>query len=189
MTNFRKKIAVVTFVISQIASYPALCAIPRTDMTIDFTKVTPIESLRTFTSADVAMVIPSDMAPSNDTKYVTSHILDHSLRNFFKSPEVRNTPLGRSAQQLENLVEQDISFGGTEKDSVKHVVKFSVKPMESKAQLNYTGFVKAQLSYQVSQQQLNLEVFQTVASATDLVATHSDSPLDRRDVLSLRYQW
>jgi hypothetical protein len=184
------KLALATCIAAQLFTLPAFSAIPRTDIIFDITKIIePIASLRTIRSEDIAKFIPSDMTPSSSGGYVATRILDHSLQTIFKSPELRRSELGRSAQKLESVMETDVSFGGGEKGDVKHSVKFKMKPVQAKAQLDYTGYVNAQLSYQIQDQSMNLEVFEKVASNTDLVLTHNDSHVETRDMLSLRWNW
>lgn len=157
---------------------------------LDVSVIQPIESLRTIKSEDVAMMIPHrDLTTGADGSLVATRILDHSLSNFFNSPAVRNSDFGKTAHTVEKSMESEAAFGGSEEGSVQHKLKFAMKAIETKAQLEYSGVTNAQLSYNIAQSKMDLEVHEQVASNTRVVFNHIDQPDDRRETLSLRWAW
>jgi hypothetical protein len=197
-------INVVVLLAVTLVTSVGYCAIPRTSRTLsfylsarDFSRgfdlalIKPIESTRTIRMEDVSKVIPfHEMRSSNDGGYVASQILDHSLSNFFNSPTVRNSDLGRTAHQVEKSMEGDVAFGGTEPESIKHAFKFAMRATQTRAQVEYTGLTNAQLTYNVFQARLNLEVREPMkALNTQVVYNHITQPGDQIDMVSLRWAW
>jgi hypothetical protein len=200
-------LAVLGTLATQLVSSIGLCAIPRTQVSPndfykiswqsqDFSKginislVEPIRSLNITKSEDIAMMIPSDMAPSSNFGSVSTQIIDRSLTSFFNSPVIRNSDIGRTAHQVEKSMESNVDFGGQTPNSIKHSFKFAMKAAQTRAQVEYTGITNAQLSYQIAGSTLDLEVREPVAAiGTQVVYNHIDKPNDRSDVVSLRWDW
>jgi hypothetical protein len=159
---------------------------------LDISAIQPIESMRDVKNEDIAKVIPNDLQPTSPTQgggEVASKILDHSISNIFNSQAVRNSELGKTAHNVEKSLDSEKSFGGTEASSIHHVVKFQVRAAQTKAQLAYTGLTNAQLSYQVNQSKMDLEVFEKLDTNTKIVYNHVIKPGDRSDLVSLRWTW
>lgn len=189
------KMAVTVAVIAQLIAAPALSAIPRTDYnsTIDFASFTrgiqPIESTHVIKSEDVARWIPTNMQPTDSDGQVASQIFDFGLQNLLKSPQFKNNALVRSAQKMDSLVESDMSFGGDEEGATKHVFKLRMKPTQTLAQLNYEGYISARVNYQIAHEALNVEISEKIGGNTDLVLSHADTRDDRREMLSMRWNF
>lgn len=158
---------------------------------IDATTIQPVESLRTLRTEDISKIIPAkNLTPTNDGGLVATQILDHSLSNWFNSDAVRNSSLGRTAHQLEEKMEGDLSFGGAQPDSVQHSFKFSMKATQTRADLEYKGITKAQVTYFIAQSATNVEIREDIDFlGTELVFNHITSPDDTRRTVSVRWDW
>lgn len=138
---------------------------------------------------DYSMILPTNLAPVKDVSGVSMQIVDHTINAFFNQPEIKNTFVGRAAETVEKKLKTEVSLGGNEPDSVQHNIKFQLKASETKASMEYRGLTNCDLSYSVAAQKTNLEIFEPLSQRSNLVFTHSDTPSDRRDVLSLRMNW
>lgn len=156
---------------------------------MDLAIIQPVTSLRTVTNDDIARIIPNDLNPTNDGGNVATQILDHSLSNFFNSDAVKRSDFGRTAHQVEKSMESEAGFGGNETGSIRHTFKFAMKAAQAKAQVEYSGLTNAQLSYQAAQGTTNLEIHEDLGAATKVVFNHINAPDDRRDTVSLRWNW
>ncbi len=186
----RNKLAVAVALISQFMAAPCFGAIPRNGGNyVDATRVIqPIESVHAIKSEDVAMWIPTNMQPTDDGGAIASQIFDFGMQNLMRSPEFKNNSIVRSAQKMESVMSSDMSFGG-EDGETKHVIKFRMKPAQTLAQLNYEGFVKARVDYRIAHESLNVEISEKIIGDTDLVLSHADSRDDRREMLSMRWNF
>lgn len=166
---------------------------PRMDFSrgIDATCIQPVESLRTLRTEHISSIIPAkDLKPTNDGGFVATRILDHSLSSWLNSEAVRNSSIGRTAHQFEETMEGDLSFGGSRPDSVHHSLKFSMKAAQTRAELEYNGITKAQVTYNIAQSATNLEIREDIPFlGTELVFNHLTSPEDTRRTVSFRWDW
>lgn len=158
---------------------------------LDASAIQPIGSLREMNSGDISMIIPaSDLQPTSDGSKVAVKIIDHSLSNFFNSPAVRTSDLGRTAVRVEKHMESDIALGGGSPHSIQHNVKFAMRPTQTRAIIEYTGVTNAQLTYNAASSIVDLEVKERIAAfSTDFVYNHINMPSDTRNTVSLRWIW
>lgn len=152
--------------------------------------IQPVESSRTTTTADVARIIPANMAPTNNGGLVAGQIIDHSFSNWFNSEEVRRSSFGRTAHKVEKSLTSDVSFGSKQPESIRHNLRFQVKAAQTQAQVQYTGLTTAQFTYYMLQDKSDIEVREPMkALNTQLVYNHTVSHDDTREMLSLRWAW
>jgi hypothetical protein len=156
----------------------------------DIASVRPVQSLRETRSEDISKIIPADMTPTTNGSLVATQILDHSLSNWFNSEAVRSSSIGHTAHRIEKSMEGDLSFGGTQPESTKHSLKFSMKATQTRADVEYTGLTTAQVTYFVLQEKTNIEIREPVrALNTQVVYNDIASKEDRTQMVSLRWQW
>ena len=194
-TLLKKTIFAVVIALQTTSS--SLAAIPRTSSfgveyfraePMDYSKIVPMESLRGMKQEDIARWIPMDMQASDDGGRVFGKILSRGIQNYFNSPEMKNSSIMRTAQSVQDAVAQDISIGG-EDGGIKHSFKFQLQAEKSQALLAYSGLANAQLSYNVSASELKFEVRESLAANTDLVLSHIDGIQDRRETVSVSFQF
>lgn len=135
------------------------------------------------------LILPSSMTPVQDAGGVSAQILDHSVTAFFNQGFIKDSFVGRAAETVEKKMKAEVALGGNQPDSIKHNLKFQMKASETKASMEYRGLTNADLSYSIAGRRTNLEIFESIATGSNIVFTHSDEPSDRRDVLSLRMNW
>lgn len=153
---------------------------------LDASSVEPVHA-RGF---DYGMILPSSLAPSNDGAQVASQIVDHSVSNWLKQDSVKNSFVGQAAHAVENTMKADVGFGGHTPESTKHNIKFQMKATDAKAKMEYTGLTNAEVSYSVTNKQVNLEVYEPIAGdSAKVVFSHTNQPSENRDMLSLRMNW
>lgn len=157
---------------------------------LDASAIRPIESSRVTRSEDVARVIPANMEPTSNGGLVATQILDHSINNWLNSEAVRSTSLGRTAHSVEKSLKTDVSFGGAEPQAVKHNLRFQMKAAQTQALLEYSGLTTAQFTYSMAQNKKDLELREPLPGlSTQLVFNHTLTQEDRRETLSLRWNW
>ncbi len=152
---------------------------------IDFSRIAQF-SFEDYSSQDVSMMIPTNMAASNDTGHIASQILDRSMQSLFNSEYFKSTDLGKTSHKVEKSMQQNVTIGGTAPNSIQHNFKFNMQAAQGKALIDYSGFANAQLSYQVSSQELNLEIYHHLSGNVKLAYNHINNPTDQRDTVSLK---
>ncbi len=156
----------------------------------NITAIEPISAMTSVTSDDISKIIPAHALVANAQGDVAGQIIDHSVSNFFNSDRVRNSPVGRTAHQIEKSMEGDLSFGGSQPASVKHSLKFAMRATQTRAQVEYSGYTTAQVTYSIVHEEMNVEVREPVkALNTQLVFNHIASKTDRTQIMSFRWAW
>lgn len=140
-------------------------------------------------SKDIEKVIPLNMLATNQMGTITSQIVDQSLRSVFASDSFKQTNLGKTSQKIEKTMQQDVGFGGAEPDSIQHKFKFNMQATQTQATIDYSGYTNAQLSYKAGAQELNLEWYRTLSENTKLAFNHIDTPIDSKNLVSLKMSW
>jgi hypothetical protein len=138
---------------------------------------------------NIAEHIPLDMKPSNSTMEVFSQVADRSLSTFFNSPSVRESSLGKAATTVEQKMNQEVAFGGTDPKSIQHRLNFNVQAFQALAQVQYTGLTNAALKYKLTENKMALEVFEKVATNQDFVMSHTMSSSDQVSEVSFRWSF
>jgi hypothetical protein len=135
---------------------------------------------------DVSQVLPSDLTPTNDSNLVFSKIADRSLSSFFNSEQLRATPIGRTATQVEQKMKQDISIKA---NKIEHKFTFQIQAFQTIAKIDYRGLTNASLKYQASNSTMGLEVFDRLPRTKnkDLVISHVANNTERISSLSVRW--
>lgn len=136
---------------------------------------------------DVSKVISTNMQPSNDSSAVFAQIFDRSASYVVSRPEFRNTSLGRTTTQVEHAMKQEVVVN-TDPSGVQHKVNFNIQALQTCAQLQYSGVMKAAVKYTISNSTLGLEVAEKVFSNKDLVLSQSYGS-QRVSEVSLRWSF
>jgi hypothetical protein len=152
----------------------------------DARSIQPVNYKPEFTVADMGTIIPaSSMQPGEASGKCAARIVDYSVNNFLKSPRVKQSSVGRTATSVQNSLQTNASFGGTEPGAIKHSFQFAMKPIENKAELKYTGYTHAQLTYVASQSRVSFYVYENIYKATRIGFTNFMTPLERSSMMNI----
>ena len=61
--------------------------------------------------------------------------------------------------------------------------------VQSKAQVQYEGFIKSEISYQLVDSKFAFDVYEELVGDTQMVLSHTTIPGENRDIMSLRWNW
>lgn len=135
---------------------------------------------------DMTQIIPSDIQASADSGFIFARIADQSISSLFNSAEMRATPIGKTATDVEKKLKQDVTLS---QGQVLHKFTFQVQAFQSVARVDYTGYANATLKYQAADSSLGLEVFEKISKSKEVVVAHLNKPTDRVSSLSLRWNF
>ncbi|MBK7844893.1 MAG: hypothetical protein IPJ71_14605 [Bdellovibrionales bacterium] len=130
--------------------------------------------------------IPTCLAPSDDANYVASRIFAHSLGSVLGSPKIRNSSIGQVANTLNQSLNSSLQIESAN-SKIKHKVQFALRAAETKAAINYSGYLQAQLAYQIDRSELGFEMSGHLNQNAKLAFNHKASSGDVRNMLTL--QW
>ncbi len=140
------------------------------------------------TAADIEKVIPLNMQPTTDQSAVVSRIADHSLDRFFNSPEVQQSSIGQTAHEVQEKMQTDVSFGGEEEGSIRHVFKMQMLAFQNTARVDYTGLMDAKLFYHINDARFEVELLEKLGRK-DLVFSHNGTRTETLNQVALRWNF
>jgi hypothetical protein len=135
---------------------------------------------------DVQTVIPTSLAPTDNSNAVFSKIADQSISSFFNSAQVRATPFGKTATTVEQKMKQDLVVQSGE---TQHKFTFQVQAFQALAKIDYTGFTNARLKYEGHSAAIGLEVFEKITKDKELVLEQLNKPDDRVSSVNVRWNF
>ena len=157
------------------------------------TNTTPIQIPQApsngWTQEDVSSVIPTDMSSSNDTAYVATRIGDKAVQAWFKSPTVKNSQIGRTADTVQENLKTEVSVGGQDPTKTAHKFTFQVLALQAISQLRYSGWLNAALDFDARAHETRLELTEKLWSNKDLVFSHTAKADQGLSAVGLRWNW
>lgn len=135
---------------------------------------------------DITQYVPvAELRVEMDESDFAHIILKNSLSRFIESQPDDSTL--RSVKSVtQGLSSSDMKIGGD--GNINHVVKFRLNPVEAETKVIYRGIASAEVSYDLDDDILRLEVSNKVGIAT-VVASHINSSSQRSDTLGVRWEF
>jgi len=133
---------------------------------------------------NMADYVPLNGLPQTDNGVVIGRrILKHTLQNWLDDYKSNEETSGwiRSAESASQAMSTSIDSNG-------HKFSLRIKPIETTAEVIYTGIVKAKISYDVGHSEALVEVAKNVGNTT-YAYTHIKNSEDTRDVFGVRWSF
>ncbi|MBY0384205.1 hypothetical protein K2X05_03525 [bacterium] len=119
--------------------------------------------------------------------FVLKRIMDRSTARLLKSDYFRRSRLGKTANSVKDKMETDMEF--KDEKNITHHFDFKLALFQGQAFIQYSGYTKAQLRYDVSQQQLAV-VFQHDLSPSSSIGIESSlMGANQVQMVNLNYVW
>lgn len=135
---------------------------------------------------DTARMIPMNMIPSSNSAAVFAQIFDRSASYISTTERFRNSSFGKTALQVEQTMKQEVIVGN--ESGIEHKLNFNIQAMQTCAQVQYSGLMRAAVKYTVSSSTLGLEVAEKIFDNKDLVLSQSYGS-ERISEVSLRWNF
>jgi len=156
----------------------------------DLTIILPPQGFKSqMTMQDVKDVIPTDMIPTGDQSYVAKKIADRTIQNIMKSPEMKENPFVRSADDLQKKMNYKVEIGGETEESVKHKFDFQFLAFQNIAKIKYNGWWDCNFLYEAPASRSEFELVEKLKSGKDLVLSQINNPYESYQQISLRFPW
>lgn len=130
---------------------------------------------------------PKSVDKNETGNQVLSKMIDRSLSYWWATTPLRKTSLGRAAETIEEKAQ--IKAELQDSNNVKHRFDFKVMLSQALAKIEYSGWIKAAISYDAKSSIAEAQIIQNIDHSKDIVLSHlmgSDENLSR---LSLRVDW
>ncbi len=178
----------IILVLLILFSINSFAAIPSEQKMLDIYQVMPVAPEPAITQESVAAVIPTDIPVGASNSTVGKMVLDKTLKSALKSDAVKSSSLGQTADSLKDGLNTEMAIGGdpTDPTSVKHKFKVKVDPIQTKAKLQYTGFVNASATYDSGDAQFEItEDFE----AYKLNLVHTTNETEDLSLVQVQWAW
>lgn len=139
------------------------------------------------TSKDVEQIISTDMKPTNNANAVASRLADRGLQAWLNSPNVKESALGQTTDNLQHKMSADLVLQSDEPEAVSHKFSMQVLALQAMARVQYSGWVNAVFNYDARAAQSMIEFSEKVFNDKNLFLNHT--PNSKEDVSSVGIKW
>ncbi len=142
---------------------------------------------------DRAQKIWTEYMPANPTlmekdTVVLQRILDRTTARLFKSEFLKKSQLGKTANTVKEKMETNLEF--KDEKNITHNFDFKLAAFQGQAFIQYSGFTKAQLRYDMSRNNQLAIIFQHDLSPTSSIGIESSLIGENQlQMLNLQYVW
>ncbi len=136
--------------------------------------------------------VGSNLNGGDTSQVVLNKMLDNSFGYLWDNSGLRNTSVGQAMQKVETKMKADVSLGSTNSESTsktEHKISFRVLAAQALAKIEYFGWFKAALKYDVRNSASVAEVSENIANNKDLVVSNINTKEENRSQISLRWDW
>ncbi|WP_413289081.1 hypothetical protein [Bdellovibrio sp. HCB337] len=172
--------------ITLLASTQALAKLDRSTTKPMVMPVGVSQGATDITTKDVEKIIPTDLQATNDMNKVAVRIADRSLQTWFNSAAVRNSALGRTADNVQQNLATDVTVKSDEPAAVEHKFSMQLLALQAMAKIQYTGWLNAVFNYDAKAAESMVELSEKIFNK-DLFVNHTSSP--REDVSTVGIKW
>lgn len=133
-------------------------------------------------------VLPKSMTEADSSQSVVSKIIDNSLSYWWNHSELKQTSVGRAAEQVQNHLKGEVNFN-TGEAKTEHKISFKLLAMQALAKIEYSGWIQAAFHYDIKAAKAEAEIVESLSSNKDLLLSHSIAENESESKLSLRWKW
>lgn len=134
-------------------------------------------------------ILPKSLTAADSSQSVVAKIIDNSLTYWWDNSELKNTSIGRAATKIENNLKAEVDLGTFGDAQIEHKISLKLLAMQTLAKIEYKGWIKAALNYDIKASKAEAEVIENLSNNKDLVISHSVTVNENKSQLSLRWKW
>lgn len=141
------------------------------------------------TNADVAQVVPLDLHQGASEGVVFSRIADRGFNLWFNSSFIKQSSLGRIAEETQQKLKADVVVPPSGALGVSHRFSFKVEAFQAVAKIEYTGWLHADLNYDAKESATNFLFKEKVFANKDLILSHKRNREQAFSMIGLAWTW
>jgi hypothetical protein len=131
---------------------------------------------------------PNDPGLIENDSFVLRRVLDRSANRILKSDFFRKSKVGKAADSVKEKMETDIEFNDSK--NIKHRFDFKVAAFQGQVFLQYSGFTKAQLRYDMNRGGQLAMIFQhDLGKQSNIGIETTVSGENQTQMVNLQYVW
>ncbi len=132
-------------------------------------------------------VLPKDVQEGESGNAVLSKMADNTVAYWWDTTPLRNSALGRAAENIEKKARLQGEIQGT--NQVTHFFDLKVLVMQALARFEYKGWFHAGINYDARAVATEAEIVQPLSKDKDLVVSQQFNQVESTSRLSLKFNW
>lgn len=141
------------------------------------------------TSADVAKIIPTNIAPGTATKDVVNKIADKTIGYLMSSTNFKETGLGMFTARAQEKLRVDYALSEGSAQDVSHKLSFRLEAFQSQAKVEYSGWLNASINYDAKASATDIVLKESIFNNKILSLTHKSKKDQDLSIIGLAWQW
>ena len=138
---------------------------------------------------DVAKIIPIDLHDEMENDEVVRRIADRSAQHLLNQEFIRNRALGQAKERVEKQLSAEMTLGEVREDGFQHRLALNLDAFQTRARVNYQGFLNASLSYSALASETHFELRESLRGNYDFIVEHSRGIQDEATRIKLSWQF
>lgn len=134
-------------------------------------------------------ILPKKIEPGETGDGVLSEMVDNSFSLWWNNSPVRNTAVGQVADSVDKKLKTEVSLGKSADQKIEHKISVKVLAVQALAKIEYTGWVRADVNYDVKAAKTEAEILESISANKDLIVSHSMTAEENRSQVSLLWNW
>lgn len=166
------------------SSWRQPASIPDRQVELEIQKVVPVQPEKSGINSDsVAMVVPTNMPAGSRENELEARIVDHNIQNLIKGKYMKNSKIMESAKKVQETVQPSAKF--VDSHGIEHKVNLDIEPVQSRAKVQYTGFVDTDMAYNTRSQSVEVSVAEKLSERTQMSVEHQS----QQDLSLVKFQF
>ncbi|MEN0057234.1 MAG: hypothetical protein AAGB31_00240 [Bdellovibrio sp.] len=169
--------------------FPCLCWC-KVDIKSTKRLIIPVDTVTPkITSDDVAKVVPLDLRQGDSEGTVMTRIADRGFSLWFNSSAVKQSTLGRIAENTQEKLKTDVVVPAGTPEGVSHKFSFRVEAFQALAKMEYSGWLRAAINYDAKASVTDIFFKEKVFSDKDLTVSHKADKEQGLSMIGLAWSW
>ena len=135
---------------------------------------------------DATMIVPTE-AQGLPADVVMKKMADKTISMWWSTSQVKESSWGSRAEKVEKNMTQDVVLSKSKK--IEHKLTFQFLPMQTTAQMNYTGLLNARFFIEAKDSLVGLEFKEKLTERQDLAVVHKINNIDRVSQVNYVINW
>lgn len=144
-----------------------------------------------WTQEEMKKIFPWELPDDSSESKVFSSFADKSLQYWWNNSQIRNTAIGRAADEMQEKMKADLVLKENQvgENKIQHKLSFQVLAAQAIARIEYSGFIKAALRYHISNSTSECEIVEKVDKNKQLVIRQINTVAESRAAVLMSWDW
>lgn len=152
--------------------------------------VIPVDNVTPkITTEDVARVVPTDLPAGTSQSTLLNRIVDRGVSLWFNSAVMKQSALGRMAEETQEKLKTDLVVPADEEGGVSHKFSFKFEAFQALAKLEYEGWMRAAINFDAKSSSTNIYLKERVFVDKELIVSHKADREQDLSMVGLAWSW